>query len=546
MASPIKAGSSPLDCVVIDAYIREYRPAADILDVLDNAGQDPLLLKTLAMRAVAADRQRPKYRRLGMERIAWFYNVSERTLCRWWAAYQEGGIDALMRPTENLGRPPKVDMATLEETRDKLLARNAQAEAARNVEEAKKAMESKAKEAKKVGGAGAGAGKGGEKAEAGAGKGGEKAGGSGAGAPASAECLACLIAAGLLPAGEWYVGRDGVPRPGRRGWRQRPGGSAAVPEPRQRRQRPARCKCRGACTMPSGRKRRNCKCEPGKPCRCACCEPLGLPPLGPPHAKGCPALVTAPPHSLTPKEFGDEIEKATGVRYSKSHLYALLAALRLTPKTPTMTHVNRASRRSVMRWQRRVRKRIDKLRERGYTVVAVDEAFFVHDTRKGKKHWSLVGKRVPQLRTGSHKMGAPHCGYAEDGRRLTCFFARANSYTFIEFLKRLTAKFGKVAVIADQYSAHYSYVVREFIKKNRRERPDRDIQMVRFPVGCPYLNVVEQCWNRLKRAVVVGEHHATFEDLRRAASRFMRTARFNFALGDYLYAKPPPDITDAP
>ena len=103
-----------------------------------------------------------------------------------------------------------------------------------------------------------------------------------------------------------------------------------------------------------------------------------------------------------------------------------------------------------------------------------------------------------------------------------------------------------MAVIADQYSAHYSYVVREFIKKNRRERPDRDIQMVRLPVGCPYLNVVEQCWNRLKRAVVVGEHHATFEDLRRAASRFMRTARFNFSLGDCLYAKPPPTLLMRP
>ena len=545
MASPIKAGSSPLGCVVIDAYIAEYRPTAEILAVLDNAGQDPPLLKTLAIRAVAADRQRPKYRRLGMRRIAWFYNVTERTLYRWWVAYQKGGVDALQRPTENLGRPPKVSMVTLGETRDKLLARNAQAEAARNIEAAKEAMESKAKEAKEAGGAGVGAGKGGKKA--GAGRGSKKAEGAGtpAGAPVSAECLACLIAAGLAPAGEWYVGGDGIPRPGRRGWRQRPGGAGVVPEPRQR-QRPARCKCKGACTMPSGRKRRNCKCEPGKPCRCACCEPLDMPPLGPPHVKGCPALVTAPPHSLTPKEFGDEIEKVTGVRYSKSHLYALLAALRLSPKTPTMTHVNRASRRNVLRWQRRVRKRIDKLRERGYTVVAVDEAFLVYNTIRGRKHWTLVGKRVPQLRTGSHKRAAPHCGYAEDGRHLTCFFARANSYTFIEFLKRLTAKFGKVAVIADQYSAHYSYVVREFIKKNRRERPDRDIQMVRFPVGCPYLNVVEQCWNRLKRAVVVGEHHATFEDLRRAASKFMGTARFNFALADYLYAKPPPDITDAP
>ena len=531
MASPIKAGGSS-DCAIIDAYI-EFRPDTKLLDVLDNAGQDPLVVKTLALRAVAADRSLPKYRRLGMKRIAWLYNISVRVLYRWWGAYQKGGIDALMRPTENLGRPPKVSKVTLEEARDRLLARNAQAEAAKNIEGAREARESK-----KAGGADAGGG----------GRGGEKAGaeGAGAGAAASAECLACLIAAGLAPAGEWYVGRDGIPRPGWRGWRQRPGGAAVVPEPRQRQQqRPARCKCRGACTMPSGRKRLNCKCEPGKPCRCACCEPLGLPPLGPPHAKGCPALVTAPPHSLTPGEFGDEIEKATGVRYSKSHLYALLAALNLSPKTPTMTHANRASRRNVLRWQRRVRKRIDRLRKMGFAVVSIDEAFLMRDPRKGRKHWTFVGKRVAQLYTGSHKMAAPHCAYAEDGRRMTCFFARANSYTFIEFLKRVTAKFGKVAIIADQYSAHYSRVVREF-KKNRRDRPDRDIQMVRLPVGCLYLNVVEQCWNRLKRAVVAGEHHASFEDLRRATSKFMRTARFNFALEDYLYAKPPPDITDAP
>lgn len=67
--------------------------------------------------------------------------------------------------------------------------------------------------------------------------------------------------------------------------------------------------------MPSGRKRRNYGCEPGKPCRCACCAPLRPPPLGPPRVKGCPALPTAPPHSLLPEEFGREIEKRTGVKY---------------------------------------------------------------------------------------------------------------------------------------------------------------------------------------------------------------------------------------
>ena len=87
-------------------------------------------------------------------------------------------------------------------------------------------------------------------------------------------------------------------------------------------------------------------------------------------------------------------------------------------------------------------------------------------------------------------------------------------------------------------------MVKEFIKKNREDRPERDIQTVRFPVGCPFLNVVEQCWSQLERrvVVVVGEHHASLEDLRRAASEFMRTARFDLSFEDYLYAKPPPDI----
>ena len=165
MASPIKAGRSS-DCAIFDAY-NGYQPDAKILAALDAEGQDPLVVKLLAMKAVDADRSLPKYRRLGMKKIAWFYHVTERTLYRWWVAYQKGGVDALQRPTGNLGRPPKVSMATLEETRDKILARNAQAEAAKNVKEAKEAMESKAKEAKKAGGAGAGAGKGGEKAGAG-------------------------------------------------------------------------------------------------------------------------------------------------------------------------------------------------------------------------------------------------------------------------------------------------------------------------------------------------------------------------------------------
>ena len=141
LASPIKAGSSPSDNV-IDTYIKEYRPDAELLAVLDSTAQDPLV-KVLAIRAIAADRQQPKHRRLGMERIAWFYHASERTLCAWWDAYQKGGVDALQRPAENLGRVPKVGRAAPGKARGRRLARNARAKAGKGIGKAKKSGDAK-------------------------------------------------------------------------------------------------------------------------------------------------------------------------------------------------------------------------------------------------------------------------------------------------------------------------------------------------------------------------------------------------------------------
>ena len=152
----------------------------------------------------------------------------------------------------------------------------------------------------------------------------------------------------------------------------------------------------------------------------------------------------------------------------------------------------------MLRWPRRVGKRIDRL-GKGCTVVAVDEAFLVYDARKGKKHWPLAGKRVMQLCACSHKRAAPDLLFCE-GQLVHAHRAS----------RQITAKFGRVAVIADRYSAHF-YVVEEFIRKNRKDRPERDVQTARFPASCPFLNAVEQCWSRLKRSVVVvvGEHHAS-------------------------------------
>lgn len=267
----------------------------------------------------------------------------------------------------------------------------------------------------------------------------------------------------------------------------------------------------------------------------------GLFAVPPPSHRGCPALTTAPPHSITPEEFHKAIKK-TGEDYSKSQLYAIMAALCMSPKSVTTSHANRARRRDVRRWQRRMDKRIAGLRARGYTIVIMDESHLVYDARPGRKYWSLVGVRVRQVTTGSHKRAAVFGALADGGRSMFRIYAKADSYAFIAFLKELTARFGKVAVIADRYSAHNSHVVRECIKKNRKEHPDRDIQMVCLPAGCPFLNAVEKCWSQLKKAVVVGEYHASFEDLCTATEKFLKSMRFGYSIEQSLYTDPPPDM----
>ena len=66
-----------------------------------------------------------------------------------------------------------------------------------------------------------------------------------------------------------------------------------------------------------------------------------------------------------PEEFVEAIRERTGAAFSRSHLYALLAAPGLSPKSVTLHHVNRATGRAVLQCQRRLRKRLARSRRGG-------------------------------------------------------------------------------------------------------------------------------------------------------------------------------------
>lgn len=213
----------------------------------------------------------------------------------------------------------------------------------------------------------------------------------------------------------------------------------------------------------------------------------------------------------------------------------------LSKKFPTLFHMNRKARRLVLRWQRRAQKRVRRYRARGYTVIVMDEAYLVYTNVGGKKYYSLVGERICLPYTGTHHRVTLYGALAEDGRQMFFQSIRSDTYSFIEFLKKVRRRFGKVVVIADRNSAHTSKETRKFLYASRKANPDEDIRILLLPPGCPFLNAVEECWNLTKKAILASRHYKEFNDLRRAAFKYLRAIRFGLDIEKYLYGQVPPD-----
>ena len=234
----------------------------------------------------------------------------------------------------------------------------------------------------------------------------------------------------------------------------------------------------------------------------------------------------------TPERLREELYNRTGVRFSLGHVRRLMRKHGVSSKVPTLVHVNRESRRAVMMWQRRAGKRISRLKRAGYTVLVQDEAFFVWDTVKGKKLWTWTHRRIFMQYTGSHQRIAVFGALAENGAQMFRSYKTANSDAFMDFVRQLKARFGKVAIIMDKAPWHAS-------KKTTRMMREENVVQVFLPTGSPYLSAVEACWQRAKRHLLVAEHYPTFGRMKEAVSNFFKTTRFGLDIMKYLYRNPP-------
>ena len=164
--------------------------------------------------------------------------------------------------------------------------------------------------------------------------------------------------------------------------------------------------------------------------------------------------------------------------------------------------------------------------------MAIDEAFFQWDTKKGKKYWSPIGTKIYLPYIGSHKFFTAYGGITRDGRKTFMTCDRFNADTCIEYFDLLRRKYGKVAIVLDGASVHRSRKIKEYLEKYPQ------IKLIYLPKGMPQLNPVEAYWNKVKYDTLVSEHYDDFETMHKTVSEYFRTAKVSIGFDKYIFRSP--------
>lgn len=145
-----------------------------------------------------------------------------------------------------------------------------------------------------------------------------------------------------------------------------------------------------------------------------------------------------------------------------------------------------------------------------------------------KKMWVKKGTRPVILVNGTHQKTIVYGALSNDGRQLFRQYAKFDQHCFLDYLKELHKKFGKILIFADRASQHRSKIVQKYVEKND------DVILDWFPKGSPQFNAVEECWRQGKHDLLVSQYWPSLNNLKDAVAKYYRTKRFNLDICKYM------------
>ena len=167
----------------------------------------------------------------------------------------------------------------------------------------------------------------------------------------------------------------------------------------------------------------------------------------------------------------------------------------------------------------------------GFTVVSLDESFFFYDSLV-RRVWIVQDKRPIVRVTGSHQRSCVCGAISMEGKKKKLFrqYDEFNGDTFLDYLKKIHAKFQKCYLFMDKATPHYTC---KKVIKYFEENKDTLIP-VYLPTASPEFMVMEKVWSIAKRDLLVLKYYSSFADLKNKISAYFRTKRFNLNMRNYL------------
>lgn len=144
--------------------------------------------------------------------------------------------------------------------------------------------------------------------------------------------------------------------------------------------------------------------------------------------------------------------------------------------------------------------------------------------------WTKKGTRPVVTVTGSHQKTIVFGALSHDGRQCFRQYDSFDQHAFLDFLKHLKRRFGRILVYADRAPQHYrSILVKRYLEKNKE-----DVLVDWFPKGSPQFNAVEECWKQGKYDLLVSRYCPSIVDLKDSIAKYYRTRRFKLDILKYM------------
>lgn len=144
--------------------------------------------------------------------------------------------------------------------------------------------------------------------------------------------------------------------------------------------------------------------------------------------------------------------------------------------------------------------------------------------------WTADRVRPIVTMTGSHQRTCVFGTLCMDGRQFFRQYESFNQYTFLDYLKQVQKKFGKLILFIDRARQHHrSTMVKEYMKQS-----NDILKVIYFPKASPEFNAIEECWRQGKYDLLVSKYYPRFEDFRCVIADYYRTSRFKLDITKYL------------